>query len=672
MTTRKQRRPAHAHGRRPAAAQAPPRRSGSADAAVAALRAELRASERRYRSLIETAAAPIFLLSPELVVTETNPEAERLFGLGRRSMIGRDFCGLLGASAHDGFGRPHLERVLAGRPARGVEGRIRQPDGTERVLLWNATRLRGPTRRLLGAIAVAQDITEREKAEQALREREARMSSVISTAPDAIITIDAKGLIQSFSATAEKLFGYEAGEVIGRNVRILMPPPHRAQHDAYIARYLATGQKRIIGIGRQVEAQHKNGTVFPVELAVGEVKVGSTHVFTGFIRDITARAKLEQDLRQAHKMEAIGQLTGGLAHDFNNLLTVITGNLEMLEPGLRRAEDRELLKEAQEAADLGAKLAGRLLAFGRRQPLNPRPIELGTLAAGMMDLLRRTLGESIAIEPRLAKTRTVVVDPGQVENTLLNLAINARDAMPNGGNLIIETADADIDRDYAAAHGDVEPGAYALLAVSDTGVGMTEEVRQRAFEPFFTTKGPGAGSGLGLSMVYGFVKQSGGHVQIYSEVGRGTSVRVYLPVQEAESPQAHAGERGRPVGAAKGETVLVVEDDARVRRVSVRRLKQLGYRVIEAPDGPAALAALDRASAVHVLFTDLVMPGGMSGLELARAARAKRPDIAVLFTSGYADPAIVKGEMLTERAEWLGKPYAAGDLATRLRRLLDH
>jgi PAS domain S-box-containing protein len=654
--------------RKPAAAA---RRVGGTPS-VATLREALRASEQRYRSLIETAAAPIFLLSSGLIVTETNPEAERLFGRARKTMIGHDFCGLLDANTHEGFGRRHLERVLAGRPARGVEGRVRQSDGTERVLLWNATRLLGAKRRTMGVIAVAQDITEREKAEQALREREARMSSVISTAPDAIITIDSHGLIQSFSATAEKLFGYEAGEVIGRNVKILMPQPHRSAHDAYIARYLTTGQKRIIGIGRQVEAQRKDGTIFPIELAVGEVKHGATHVFTGFIRDITARAKLEQDLRQAHKMEAIGQLTGGLAHDFNNLLTVITGNLEMLEARLERPDDRELLKEAEEAADLGAKLAGRLLAFGRRQPLNPKAIELSALAGSMMDLLRRTLGESIEIEPRLAKTRTIVADPGQVENTLLNLAINARDAMPDGGHLIIETADADIDRDYAAAHGDIEPGSYALLAVSDTGVGMSEEVRQRAFEPFFTTKGPASGSGLGLSMVYGFVKQSGGHVQLYSEPGHGTSVRIYLPVQKQESAAPRPADRPRGVQTAKGETILVTEDDARVRKVSVRRLKQLGYKVIEAGDGRSALAVLDGGAAVDLLFTDLVMPGGMTGLELAHAARARRPDLAVLFTSGYADPAIVKGGMLTERADWLAKPYSALDLASKLRRLLDH
>ena len=386
---------------------------------------------------------------------------------------------------------------------------------------------------------MAQDITERQQAEEALREREARLSSVISTAPDAIITIDERGIVQSFSNSAETLFGYAAGEVIGRNVKMLMPQPHQGKHDGYLARYRRTGEKRIIGIGRQVEAQRKDGTIFPMELSVGEVLLGATRIYTGFIRDITARAKMEQELRQAQKMEAIGQLTGGLAHDFNNLLTVIIGNLEMLEARLTSADHLSLLTEAQEAADLGAKLAGRLLAFGRRQPLNPKPINLSELAAGMADLLNRSLGELVRLETRLSPDlRTTMADPGQVENALLNLAINARDAMPDGGRLLIETSEAEIDEDALAVHVEVEPGPYVMLSVTDTGVGMTPEVRERAFEPFFTTKGPGGGSGLGLSMVYGFVKQSGGHVQIYSELGHGTTVRIYLPIRDDDGRAA--------------------------------------------------------------------------------------------------------------------------------------
>ena len=516
------------------------------------------------------------------------------------------------------------------------------------------------------------DVTETKRAQSMLKEREARLRSILETAPDAIITIDERGIIQYFSKSAEKLFGYAPGEVIGRNVKMLMPAPHRENHDGYLARYLRTGEKRIIGIGRQVEAQRKDGTIFPMELAVGEVKLGGTHIFTGFIRDLTARVKMEQDLRQAQKMEAIGQLTGGVAHDFNNLLTVISGNLEMLERRLNDPEHREMLNEAQEASKLGAELAKRLLAFGRRQSLNPKPTDLNALAGGMVELLRRSLGETTTIETRLAEELPMIIaDPGQVENALLNLAINARDAMPNGGQLVIETARAEIDEDYAAAAADVVPGRYITLAVTDTGTGMTPEVRQRAFEPFYTTKGPGVGSGLGLSMVYGFVKQSGGHVQLYSELGHGTTVRLYLP----EHAGSNAAEQRAAVSitrVALGETILVVEDDQRVRRVSVRRLKELGYAVIEADSGPAALLVLDREEPIDVLFTDIVMPGGMTGLDLAHEARRRRPELKILFTSGYAEPAALKVGMLATNVSWLGKPHSTNELGAKLRELLAH
>jgi PAS domain S-box-containing protein len=633
--------------------------------------ARLRPGTGLFRAIVDTAAAPILFLSPDYAILELNREAAQLFGLKREKLVGRAFLQSFGAGALGGLTRQDLDHVASGRPVRGVRGRLRQADGSERVLLWNAGRLAGPTGKALGVIAVAQDITELERAEHALREREARMSSIITTAPDAVITIDTRGVIQSFSTAAEKLFGYAAGEVIGHNVSMLMPSPQREEHDSYLARYERTGEKRIIGIGRKVDAQRRDGTVFPVELAVGEVKVGEVHFFTGFIRDLTARAKMEEELRQSQKMEAIGQLTGGLAHDFNNLLTVISGNLEMLEPRLEQADDRALLTEAQEATELGGKLAGRLLAFGRRQPLNPKPIDLGQLVAGMTDLLRRSLGELVSVETRLARDlRTTVADPGQVENALLNLAINARDAMPEGGKLIIETANVELDPADAAAADGVPAGSYAMLRVTDTGTGMTPEVRQRAFEPFFTTKGAGVGSGLGLSMVYGFVKQSGGHVRLYSSPGHGATVSIYLPAGAEDARRAAKAEAARPSPGASGETVLAVEDDPMVRRISVRRLRELGYKVIEAQDGNSALKVIDGGAAIDVLFTDVVMPGGMTGLDLAREARKRRPALKVLFTSGYSDPAVAKGGMLTENADWLGKPYRTGDLAAKLRSLL--
>jgi PAS domain S-box-containing protein len=622
--------------------------------------------------LVQTAATPIILLTPDLSVIEINAEAVDLYGCPRKTLIGASYFDLLDPEGRGGITRKDFQGVLTGRPVRGAEGRVRRPDGSERVLLWNANCLKGKGSKALGIIAVAQDITERQRAEEGLREREARLSSIIETAPDAIITIDVHGTVQSFSVAAERLFGYEAGEVVGRNVNILMDSPYREQHDGYLERYLRTGEKRIIGIGRKVEARRKDGTVFPMELAVGEVRIGGTHLFTGFIRDLSARAKMEEELRQAQKMEAVGQLTGGLAHDFNNLLTVISGNLEMLEGRIGRGVHSELLQEAREATELGAKLANRLLAFGRRQPLSPKPLDLNALVRGIMDLLRRSLGERIEIDVQLAPVLpTTMADPGQVENALLNLAINARDAMPDGGSLVIETASEFIDRDYAVMHPVHEAGQYVMLALTDTGQGMSPEVRERAFEPFFTTKGPGSGSGLGLSMVYGFVKQSGGHVHLYSEVGHGTTVRIYLPVHEAGGDAEETLLEPEDL-RANSERVLVVEDDERVRRVSVRRLTELGYLVTEAESGPAALTRFRRGEPIDLLFTDVIMPGAMTGIELAQIVRARWPTVKILLTSGYAESAIAKGAVLAEDIDWLAKPYRTIDLARKLRALLDH
>jgi len=344
---------------------------------------------------------------------------------------------------------------------------------------------------------------------------------------------------------------------------------------------------------------------------------------------------------------------------------VISGNLELLERRLEDEDDRDILREAQEATELGAKLASRLLAFGRRQPLNPKPVDLNGLVRGMTDLLRRSLGETVRIETRLgAGVPLVLADAGQIENALLNLAINARDAMPEGGRLTVETALATV---APADSMEVAPGCYVRLTVADTGFGMPVEVRQRAFEPFFTTKGPGAGSGLGLSMVYGFVKQSGGHVELVSAPGEGTSIGIFLPVRDEDLPYAAEAPTGAAATAAVGrEVVLIVEDDPRVRKVAVRRLKALGYDVLEADSGAAALALIDDGATIDILFSDVVMSGGMTGIELANVARGRRPGLRVVLSSGYTDPAMIADGQLPPGTAWLAKPYSLDQLETIL------
>jgi len=371
-------------------------------------------------------------------------------------------------------------------------------------------------------------------------------------------------------------------------------------------------------------------------------------------------------------METIGKLTGGVAHDFNNLLQIISGNLQLLDMAAPGHADRaRWIDNARQAVDKGAKLASYLLAFGRRQPLEPKVIKIGRLVVGMEDMLRRALGEEIEIELVISGGLwNTAVDVAQVENALLNLAINARDAMGGMGRMTIEATNAVLDDLYCRSHGDVLPGQYVMLAVTDTGPGMPPEVLNRAFEPFFSTKEEGKGTGLGLSMVYGFVKQSGGHVKIYSEVGQGTTVKIYLPRSTAaEEP---LGPIDAPQPAVGGtETILVAEDDEAVRTTVVEMLGQLGYRVLKAADAASALVVVESGVPIDVLFTDVVMPGTLRSVDLARMARERLPNLAVLFTSGYTENAIVHGGRLDPGVELLGKPYTRERLARRIRQVLD-
>ncbi len=393
-----------------------------------------------------------------------------------------------------------------------------------------------------------------------------------------------------------------------------------------------------------------------------------------------ARQKAEESLRQAQKMEAIGQLTGGVAHDFNNLLTIVLGGLEMIgrhvkelpaSPAAARiARARDM---AQHGAHRAATLTNRLLAFSRQQALTPVSIDANKLVANTCDFLRSSLGEAVSLETVLAAGlwRTFA-DPNQLENALLNLALNARDAMPNGGKMTIETANCALDDAYIRALSEpVEPGQYVMIAVADTGAGMSEETIARAFDPFFTTKGIGKGTGLGLSQVYGFVRQTGGHVKIYSELGEGTTIKIYL--RRSIDPADANSERGEvrdPVGAIGTETLLVVEDDDALRVYTTDMLWELGYRVLAASNGPAALQLLDQ-NEVDLLFTDIVMPGGMNGRQLADEAMRRKPNLKVLFTTGYTRNAIVHHGRLDPGVHLVGKPYSLSELSAKLRELLD-
>ncbi|HYC68844.1 ATP-binding protein [Brevundimonas sp.] len=382
----------------------------------------------------------------------------------------------------------------------------------------------------------------------------------------------------------------------------------------------------------------------------------------------------EAALRQSQKMEAVGQLTGGIAHDFNNLLQIIIGNLDTLQRNLADGSPRlqRAAAHAMSGASRAASLTQRLLAFSRRQPLDPKPTSVNALVSSLSDLIPRTLGETILVETVLgAGLWRVDVDAGELEAAILNLAVNARDAMPDGGRLTIETANTHIDAAYTAAHAEVVPGQYVVICISDTGVGMDEATVAQAFEPFFTTKAVGKGTGLGLSQVYGFVKQSGGHVKIYSEVSHGTTVKIYLPRLTGEGASAEGEEAPLVPESGEDETILVLEDDDDVRTYSVEALREFGYRVVEAHDGPSALRLLERQSRVDLLFSDVVLPGGMTGAQVAAKARELRPDLRVLFTTGYARNAIIHHGRLDKGVELITKPFTASDLAARVRDVLD-
>jgi PAS domain S-box-containing protein len=518
----------------------------------------------------------------------------------------------------------------------------------------------------------------------ALAAAEAMYGTILEAAIDAIITIDPKGIIQSVNSAGVRMFGYSAAEMIGRNVSMLMPKPYSVEHDSYLERYLRTGEARIIGIGREVTGRRKNGDVFPMDLAVGEARFEGRVMFTGIIRDITAvkknaedQQRLEAELRHAQKMEALGQLTGGIAHDFNNLLAVILGNLEMIEEeapadGLTA----DAIHDAVEATKLGSQLTNRLLAFARRQPLSPQVINLNDLVIGMSDMLQRSLGGSVRINMVIAKGLwDSRADPGQIENALLNLAINARDAMPSGGDLTIETSNI-------PGRARMRGKDYVRLTIMDEGIGMPAEVVERAFDPFFTTKLGGKGSGLGLSMVYGFVKQSGGNISIDSTPGKGTTITIDLP-RAMPAQTAVTSKESHGAGRKGTERILVVEDDARVRKVSARRLKSLGYEVIEAASGEAALNELDRRDDIDLVFSDIVMPGGMNGVRLAELAKTKSPAIKVLLTTGYPSDLLAEepaagdhsdaAALTLGRAAWpvLKKPHTKEELAEKVRETLD-
>jgi PAS domain S-box-containing protein len=539
---------------------------------------------------------------------------------------------------------------------------------TDYVLKERLSRLAPSLQR---ALEEARERRERRRADEALRESEARKRAVLEAALDAIFTIDQYGRILEVNPATERTFGFAASEMVGQELAaLIVPPALREAHRQGLERQRRTGEAKVLGRVLEMPALRRDGHEFPSELTISRVEVEGSPLFVGFVRDVTERRSLEAQLRQSQKMEAIGRLAGGVAHDFNNLLTTILGYSDLLTEKLSQDPFlREGIEEIRKAGERAATLTRQLLAFSRKQVLTPVVLDLNVVVADLEKMLRRLIGEDIDMVTVLDKSLAhVKADPGQIEQVVVNLVVNSRDAMPRGGKLTIETKNVRLDEVYAREHGYVAAGPYVLLAVSDTGSGMDSETRAHIFEPFFTTKGQGKGTGLGLSTVYGIVKQTGGSIEVYSEVSHGTTFKIYLPPALEALRSAPPGPAVRP--SPGSETILLVEDEEGVRALTRRVLVTYGYTVLEALSGEDAVEVAGRyPGVIHLMVTDAVMPG-MSGPQLARHLSSLRPDMRVLFVSGYTDDAIVRHGLLKPTEAFLQKPFSPDALARKVREVL--
>ena len=788
-------------------------------------------------TVIDTVASLVCILDTDGRILHFNKACESATGFNRRDVIGREIWDTLIPDDEAALIRPVFEALTSGVRQTQCENHWLTREGDRRLIAWSniATPDHNGVSRFI--VGTGLDITEQRRAAREASERGAQLSSVLNASPDAILTVDRKGVIQSFSPGAEKLFGYARDEAVGQNFNIIITEDYQAAFQDLVGDLSLTEQPWSPGKDADVQGRRKNGSVFPIEVSVAEVVLGGERYFTGVIHDVTARNRLEKisagdrktlerlasgaplsdvletlaksseevlpdakclimtvdpqtrDLRfqagpslpqqfrkmadqlkicaegppcaracherrlvsvedlldepnfdgderniildagvracwstpifsksgevigaftffsdtsgapalwrqdysrdqaklaaiaietnlaqeriqATSKLESIGRLTGGMAHDFNNLLTVVQGNLEMLEARIDAPEQKVMIEQAQEATALGGQLTAQLLAFARRQPLKTEPIDINETIIEMMHILKRALDGGVRVTTTLGENlRPILSDAGQFQSMLLNLALNARDAMPSGGSLVIETANARFDSMTHPPEADMKAGSYVRISVTDNGVGMTPEVRTRIFEPFFSTKQNG--SGLGLSTVYGFVKQSGGHMFVFSEESRGARFDIYFPadadaVVERRPPQTEAA---IPLGA--GETVFVVDDNAHVRRVTTAHLRDLQYNVLEASDGEKALQMIAQGAGFDLLLSDIVLSGGVNGRDLGLAVRESRPGVPVVLTSGYADPSVIPNGFTVVGDEFLSKPFSRRQLAETINAALD-
>src|SRR5581483_9791363 len=627
--------------------------------------AEMRFQKSLLEAQNEASIDGVLVVGPSGHILSHNRRFCELWGLSEKQLVGKDgeptlqFVLSLVADREEFVSRV---RHLYEHPDETSQEEIELKDG--RVFDRHGAPVRGPAGEYYGRVWYFHDITDQKRAQVELT----RLAAAIQQTADSIVITNPKGDIEYVNPAFEKVTGYSMEEVLGHNPRILKSGRNDPAIYTELWRTLTRGD---VWEGHLIN-RRKDGTFFNERATISAVRdrAGNVVNYVAVKKDVTHEIQLEDQLRQSQKMEAIGQLAGGVAHDFNNLLTAINGYSSLaLQRIDGNSQIKSYLEEIKKAGDRAANLTRQLLAFGRKQILQPVPLNLNDIVTDMNKMLRRLIGEDIELIARLdTEVRTIKADPGQVEQVLVNLVVNARDAMPTGGSLTIETANIELDSNYAGKRIGVAPGRYVMLAISDTGTGMNEAVRARIFDPFFTTKEKGKGTGLGLSTVYGIVKQSGGNVWVYSEEGRGTTFKVYLPALEtAEQTEAIEAETEIRPGS---ETILLLEDEDMVRTLTRQILESAGYAVMEASRGEEAIDLAQRNGGIDLLLTDVVMPE-MSGKEVADHIFAVRPSLKILFMSGYTDEAIVHHGVLDENVEFIQKPFTLAALTKKVRDVLD-
>ena len=614
---------------------------------------------------VEAAANGILITNREGTILWANTAFTRMTGYSREEILGQHTRILKSGKQDADLYRQLWRTVTAGNVWQGTICN-RRKDGSTYDEEMTITPLRDAEGQISHFIAIKQDISEKRH----LEEHNARLVAVLETTPDFVGITDANFRILFVNRNGRQMVGFgEAEDVSHMHIDACHPEwAMKIIMDEGIPSAVRTGT----WLG-EIALLTRNGKEIPVSQAIVAHKAanGKVEFFSTIMRDLTERKKIEAQLHQSQKMEAVGQLAGGVAHDFNNLLTVINGFSEIVAGTLPPNDpNRKMLQEVSKAGERAASLTRQLLAFSRKQVLEPRVLDLNSVVTNTENMLRRLIGEDVMLWTVLAPALSCVkVDPGQIEQVIMNLAVNARDAMPQGGKITIETQNVDLGETYAASHQEVRPGRYVMLAVSDTGCGMTPEIQSHIFEPFFTTKGPSKGTGLGLATVYGIIKQSGGYIYVYSEPGRGTSFKIYLPpVEERISTKQSEGNKRTQQGT---ETILLVEDEDAVRTVTYSALRLFGYTVLEANRGTEAIRLCERHQGpIHLLVTDVVMPE-MGGRQLVERLAQLRPDLKVLYLSGYTDDAVVRHGVLQADVAFLQKPFTPTSLANKVRDVLD-